>query len=178
MRRTAISLRNRSADGGVRSNTSLDVDPSATVLRSHIAFDTALRTYGKVTQDGVVFRLAEDDEMGAYLLTIRDHEPTDRVERFRGKCADFNMDSWMSITDCFLVLLVMENGDSIPAGQLTNLAEWGIWNDGSTPDLTLDPTDKLAFVGRNGLEQGCGFELRAANGEIMNGTTLLNGIML
>ena len=147
-------------------------------LQSVVGFDTAKRRYGKMGEGGLGMALKSEDEMAAYLLSDQQHQPMIDVGIFRGLCADFDMDSWMGEESCFLVMLIMANGDDLPAGQLTNLAAWGLWNDGSAAARTLAAGDKLAFIGRNGLEQGIAFEYRVVTGEIAHSAMLVNGTML
>jgi hypothetical protein len=141
-----------------------------------MAFDSALRQFGRMDYEGLQFEIDAGLDMSAVCVEINDHKVA-KYSRFQGACADFDMTDWSEDDSVFMVLFVLANGDDIPAGQLTMLADWGLYNDGSTAGRTLAAGDILSFIGHNGMAVGCGHEVRTTSGTHRTMSLLHNNVI-
>ena len=177
-RRVHLGDEMRNPDGSTGLASALLSDTSVGVLKSYVCFDTRTRRYGRVGAGGNAVTLPADKEMGAYYMDVSDHQPG-KIQAYQGTCAGFSMTEHVGKDNYFLVMLIMANGDDLTAAAIADLQAWGLYNDASTPSRTLAATDKLAFIGRNGLEQGAAFEVRAvAAKQLFNGAGLIGGVLI
>jgi hypothetical protein len=123
-------------------------------------------------------QFAAEAEMLAIFIDTKDHRPSGGFTPFNGACADFSMGDLSTRETAIFAMMVMSNGNEIPAAQIALLREWGLWNDGFTPARALASTDKLAFVGRYGMEQGSTAEIRVTSGDLICACHLIGKAIL
>ena len=171
-RRVHLGDEMRNPDGSTGLASALLSDTSVGVLKSYVCFDTRTRRYGRVGAGGNAVTLPADKEMGAYYMDVSDHQPG-KIQAYQGTCAGFSMTEHVGKDNYFLVMLIMANGDDLTAAAIADLLTWGY--SGIVPAAT----DRIAFIGRKGLDATLPFECRVgASTEIMNGACLIGGILI
>lgn len=171
-RRVNLDLGLRNPDGSTGIGNAIFADSATGVIKSYICFNTVLRTYGRVGAGGNAYTLGADKEMGAYYMDVATHE-TGKIPGYQGPVAGFSMAEHVDKDRYFLVMLIMANGDGLTAAAILDLQSWGY--SGTVPAAT----DRIAFVGRLGLDDSLSFECRVvAAYEIMNGACVIGGILI
>jgi len=164
-RRVHIKPEDRGAAGDHKMAEAVALGLPPGIAFSVVGFDSNDRKFGKIGPNGYDYTISSSGEMSAYVINRHTHRPSGHA-RFVGLCADFDMTDWEDYAEGIMILFILSNGNNLTAAALTDLAAWGLWNDGSTPARSMNSTDKLAAVCMYGMEQGTCHEIRTTADEI------------